>query len=306
MPSTEQRVGRVPASIAPPGRSSVIIALVALSAALVVGSGLQGSADSEPALYHILVTNDDGIESPGIQVLARELESVGEVVVVAPCGERSGSSMAVSLGAEVRLRPFEQDGRMIGHCADTTPAGTALLGLTALAPSGGFDLVVSGINRGANVGDVSHMSGTVGAAMMGAFHGVPAVAASLGERGDFGYAARFVTRFVGELKERRPDPGVVYSINVPKASESDTRGVAVTPMGGSYLKVEYEEVPGSGGERVFRPRFGSPDPYPEGSDSEAYGRDLITITPLRFDWTARDVLDGLEGWGLDLLVNDRP
>ncbi|MFQ5739850.1 MAG: 5'/3'-nucleotidase SurE, partial [Acidobacteriota bacterium] len=136
--------------------------------------------------------------------IAEKLRSVGRVHVIAPCGERSGSSMSVALRDELQLRAVEREGRQLGHCVDTTPAGAVLLAVTSLAPDTGFDLVVSGINRGANVGDLSHMSGTVGGAMAGALYGVPAIAASLGGGRDFDYPARFVAAFVEEVKRHPP------------------------------------------------------------------------------------------------------
>ena len=263
--------------------------------------------------YHILVTNDDGIESPGIQDLAAALRDVGEVTVVAPCGQRSGSSMSISLAQEIRLSAYPEGGSGDGtamYCVDATPAGAVMFAVRSLAPESGFDLVVSGINAGANVGDLAHMSGTVGAAMMGAYLDVPAVAASLGGRpSGFEYAAGFVRRFVAELRQREPDPGLVYSINFPAGSAEETRGVAARPMGGSYIRVDYEEVAGEEGvegPRVFRPSFGPPDPYPAGSDSEAHGEGLITVTPLRFDWTDLPSLDELESWDLERLVPEPP
>lgn len=168
--------------------SSVLLAAALVSSAC--GPGSPGrTADGAGSGYHILVTNDDGIESPGIQRLADALGSVGEVTVVAPCGQRSGASMSVRLDLPIRLRPYEVDGEPRGRCVDTTPAGSVILATQALAPDGGFDLVVSGINAGANTGDLARMSGTVGAAMAGAYYDIPAVAASLGGRSmDFAYA----------------------------------------------------------------------------------------------------------------------
>ena len=249
--------------------------------------------------YHILVTNDDGIESPGIQLLAEKLRAVGQVHVVAPCGQRSGSSMSVALRDELHLRPIKRDGKPLEHCVDTTPAGAVMLAITTLAPDGGFDLVVSGINRGANVGTASHMSGTVGGAMMGAFYGLPAVAASLGERSaDFDYSARFVAAFVEELRQRPAMPGIVLSINIPRASEEKIAGVTVAKMGGSHLSFAYEELQDRGGGRRFRPSIGLATSAPDKSDTQAFMNDRITVTPLRFDWTAYSALDQLKGWTL--------
>ena len=152
----------------------------ALAALIILGTPAFAHAQDDD--FHILVTNDDGIASPGIQMLAAALRDVGTVHVVAPCSQASGSSMAVNLGVEIAVREVDEDG-VSGTCAETTPASTVMLALNALAPEGGFDLVVSGINAGANIGYASHMSGTVGAAMMGALHEIPAVAASLGGRG---------------------------------------------------------------------------------------------------------------------------
>lgn len=261
--------------------------------------GACASTATSQAPYRILVTNDDGIESPGIQVLARALADVGDVVVVAPCGQQSGASMSIRFRQELRLRTLNRVEGLTEYCVDTTPAGAVFFAITTLAPEEGFDLVVSGINRGTNVGDVSHGSGTVGAAMAGAFHGIPAVAASLGTPAtDFAYAASFVADFVRELRSRSSEAGIVYSINIPKESRDDTKGVVVAPMGGSFLNVEYEETEGDAEGRRFQPRFGSPQPYPAGSDSEAFAEDMITITPLEFDWTAHELLETVKAWGL--------
>jgi 5'/3'-nucleotidase len=208
--------------------------------------------------FHILLTNDDGIESQGIQVLAERLRAVGQVHVVAPCGERSGSSMSVALREELQLRPVRRDGNLLGHCVNTTPAGAVLLAITTLSPDTGFDLVVSGINRGANVGSVAHMSGTVGGAMTGAFYGLPAVAASLGAGGtDFDYSARFVAALVEELKQRPAMPGIVLSINIPNATEAEIAGVTIAKMGRSYLQFEYDELQDGPDGRNFRHGSGS-------------------------------------------------
>ncbi len=308
----------------PASESRIARPLLALGCAAVVSCGAEPAADTAgappvDAPYHILVTNDDGIESPAIHAVAEALEAVGEVTVVAPCGQQSGTSMSIGLNREIRLRTYPADGGGDGssmYCVDATPAGAVMFAVRSLAPESGFDLVVSGINRGANIGEVSHMSGTIGAAMMGAYLRIPAVAASQGGRpGGFEHAAGVVARFVAELRRRGPEAGIVYSLNFPVATAAETRGIAARPMGGSYFRVDYEEVAGepderepdegaedAEGERRFRPVFGPPDPIPAGSDTEAHNEGLVTITPLRFDWTDLAAVEALEGWDLDALL----
>ncbi|MDE2664322.1 MAG: 5'/3'-nucleotidase SurE [Gemmatimonadota bacterium] len=300
----------------PTPASSVARSLTALSVfgcAAVVSCGGESAAEAVEAAqtdapYHILVTNDDGIESPGIQALAAALREVGEVTVLAPCSQQSGTSMSISLDEEFRVRATPA-----GNCADVTPASAVRLAVRVLAPESGFDLVVSGINIGANVGEISHMSGTVGAAMMGAYLGIPAVAASRDSGpGDFEHAAGIVARFVSELRRRGPETGIVYSLNFPAATAAETRGIAARPMGGSYFVIDHEEVTGdpgeetadAEGERRFSVVFVPPETIPAGSDTEAYNEGLVTITPLRFDWTDRPTVEALEGWDLEALLGE--
>lgn len=288
--------------------SSALSRVVATSLLTVILSCTPAApGDSDRGSYHILVTNDDGIGSPGIQELADALRDVGDVTVVAPCGQMSGSSMSVQLGREKRLVPVGEEDDPWGHCVEATPADAAMLALEGLAPEGGFDLVVSGINAGANTGDLGHMSGTVGAAMMGAYYGVPALAASLGGREmDFGYAAAFMARFVEHLRELPPLTGTVLSVNFPAASEDAITGVAAGRMGGSYIRFGYEEVEPEDGVRVFRPSFTPADTHPAGSDTEAFVAGMITIAPLRFDWTDEEMLRELASWELDHRLSAPP
>ena len=147
-------------------------------------------------------------------------------------------------------------------------------------------------------GEASHMSGPVGGAMVGALYQIPAIAASFGARSlDFSYAARFVAHSAEELRSRSVVPGVVFSINFPQATEAETRGAAVSEMGGMHLTLGYAEVEGSE-ERRFRPQIGLATGGPAGSDTEAYLSNMITITPLLFDWTAHSLVEEMRGWGL--------
>lgn len=138
---------------------------------------------------------------------------------------------------------------------------------------------------------------------MGAFYGLPAIAASLGSSGaNFDYPARFVATFIEEMRRRPSMPGVVFSINIPRATEAEIAGVAVEKMGGTHLLFAYEESQAGPEQRTFRPRIGLETDAPAGTDTDAFLRDMITITPLLFDWTAYPALDEMKGWSLSHVV----
>ncbi len=244
----------------------------------------------------ILVTNDDGYESPGLTALVGELATLGEVVVAAPSANRSGSSHSYgSTGEPIAARRVEIAGATEAWSVDATPAVATAFGLAGPSAARGFDLVVSGINRGANVGEISHLSGTVGAAMEAIYRGVPGIAVSQDATStDFGAAARFTAALVRRLSSVGFPPGTVLSINVPaQATRGDAEAVAV-PMGGSYFVVDaFTAVEGTDHYRLS-PRLVSE--APPGSDTEAYLAGKITVTPLGFDWTDRELLARAEEW----------
>lgn len=269
-----------------------------VAALLFVSLGPGAAFGQSPDRPHILISNDDGIEAPGIAVLARELAKIGDVIVFAPSANRSGSSMALDLRSRIQIERVMHDGELFGYGVNTTPAGAVLLGLEHETEVGRpVDLVVSGINQGANVGDLAHFSGTVGSAMAAAYYGIPAVAVSADARApNYGLAARFVAQFIEELLRRDPAPGVVYSINVPAGVPAEGAEAVVAPMGGSYFRIGFDvRLDDTSGVAV--PRFDE-EVVPEGSDTELYTGGRVTITPLRFDWTDWDVLRDLRTWNL--------
>jgi 5'-nucleotidase len=254
-----------------------------------------------------LVTNDDGWDAPGLAAVVRELARLGEVVVSAPAENQSGSSQAQGgLGQPLRVRPVKIEGASEAFAVEGTPAIAASFGLLQLRGDRGFDLVVSGINRGANVGAVSHVSGTVGAAMQAVSHGVRAIASSqdsLSE--DYAVAALYTARLAAAALEHDLPVGVVLSINVPaKAAAGGGKALAL-PMGRGYLEIAGFAEQGrdaEGGGATWRPSLRLLRPSPEltaelaGSDTGAYYDGDITVTPLSFDWTAHDKLDWLRSW----------
>jgi len=267
------------------------------------------SMPEEPAPYRVLITNDDGIESPGVSALVTEFAAFAEVWVSAPAENCSGSSASSDgFGRALTLVEHEIEGAQRACAVGGKPVDAAQFGIHALGregPDGGaarFDLVVSGINHGANVGELAHYSGTVGAAVAAAHCGIPAIAVSQ-ERSleDFGFTARFTARFARELLAREPRPGVIYSINVPAGSADEIRGVVPAYMGGAVFGVDgYAEGEDEDGKAVCRARLRRYTQGPAGSDTAQFLARNITITPLRFDWTDREVLAELGDWDLSV------
>ena len=249
----------------------------------------------------ILVTNDDGITTPGLRVLVAKLAEFADVTVCAPPENRSGSSASIHLfHSELTLLEDEVEGAVRAVTLSGTPADCAAYGLGQLCGEQPFDLLVSGINHGVNVGAASHYSGTVGAAMEGARRGIPSIAASMG-RTDVAAAASFVARFARQWLERGTDASVVYSINVPNGEVADWKGVRPAPMGELYLSMDGWIDSGAtdtGTTLRCRPQVLSE--FTPGTDSALLFEGFITVCPLRFDWTHREALEALAEWSLDL------
>ncbi|MGM0631681.1 MAG: 5'/3'-nucleotidase SurE [Pseudomonadota bacterium] len=249
--------------------------------------------------WRILLTNDDGIDSPLLHELHDALDRLPdtEVVVSAPAENQSGSSHASGTNPLVVER-FERENAFFGHAVHGLPADAVRFGLAELAGGQAFDLVISGINRGANVGMVSHLSGTVGAAMEGIYQGIPALAVSQETEGvDTLLTARLTADIVRRYQLQGAPEGVLLSVNVPAG---DLQGVVVRPMGESYLGSDYTLTEEQGSRRVYERNRFRVTASDENSDTWSYQQGFVTITPLRFDWTARDYIDDVRDWDFRL------
>jgi 5'-nucleotidase len=271
---------------------------VALLGSSLLAARANFAPQEEPARPLILVTNDDGFDSPGLAALVAALSEVGEVVVSAPDGNRSGASLStVILRGEHGVRRAELGGAAEAWAVDATPADACAFGVLHLGGERGFDLVVSGINAGPNVGSLSHYSGTVGAAMDAAGRGHLAMAVSQADYRRPGPAAEFAAAFARRLLNAGGEAGVVYNVNVPMHRGEGAQPVVVAPMGGQMLElvgVELGELKDGAG--TFSMQLRIPGAAPAGSDLEAFYAGAITITPLRYDWTARSEVERLSSW----------
>ena len=246
--------------------------------------------------YRILVSNDDGIESPQLEALAAALAQLPDVDVVisAPAENQSGSSHA-STGTEIEVEEIFRDDQLLGYAVHGRPADAVRWGIKVLGEQRPFDLVVTGINQGANVGDVAHLSGTVGAAMEAQYQGIPSIAVSQHSSGvDTAASARFAANLVQRLREQGFPEGVVVSINIPAG---EIQGVAVRQMGDSYLYYAgYQEVSSGNGRTTYARNRTIQQASDSRSDTWAWERGYITVTPLKFDWTDYEYLSELQSW----------
>jgi 5'-nucleotidase len=240
----------------------------------------------------ILVTNDDGIRSEGLTSLAASLEPLGEVYVVAPDRERSAASHSLTLHRPLRMdKVGERE-----HTIDGTPTDCIILALGGVLPRKP-DLVVSGINRGANLGEDTIYSGTVSAAMEATLLNIPSIAVSLvlGKNMDFSAAAAFSAKLAGRVLSEGLPPDTLLNVNVPNSSE--VCGQRITRLGKrAYGDVVIKKVDPRGKNYYW---IGGDLEKWEGSDDSDFQTiedGLVSITPLHLDMTNYSSIEKLKGW----------
>jgi 5'-nucleotidase len=243
-----------------------------------------------------LLTNDDGIYARGLTALYRELSRDAECIIVAPEIEQSAVGHAITISRPLMVRKARKNGRFLGYAVAGTPADCVKIGISELA-GGPVDLVVSGINLGANVGINVLYSGTVSAATEAAIQGIPSLAISLDthREADFSVAARFARRMAAFILET-PLPQVALNVNVPAIPEEEIRGVVVAKQGRARL-MECFERRIDPRENIYYWLAGEtelPLHEDEESDGSCLKRGMITITPIYYDLTRHDLLDDLK------------
>jgi 5'-nucleotidase len=258
----------------------------------------------------ILVTNDDGIHAEGLWTLVEELRKVGEIVVSAPDREQSGVGTAISLNHPVRATEVQKgmDG-VTAYAIEGTPADSAILALEALIEDP-VDLVVSGINRGANMGNDVLISGTMGAALQGFFRGVPSLAVSVAALQDVHYypaakVARILAQSVADKKLSSP---LLLNINVPNQPIEKIKGVSITRLGRrTYMDVIKENDDGR--KKYYWISREKPGWILEkGLDIWSIRRKRISITPLHIDLinttNSKDIGKAVKDVRKSILVNE--
>jgi 5'-nucleotidase len=249
----------------------------------------------------LLLTNDDGYTSEGLQVLADALESLGEVWVVAPDRENSAVSHALTLSRPLRMTRLA-DRRFV---VDGTPTDSVTLGICEVLKGRRPDLVVSGINFGANMGDDVHYSGTVSAAFEAVILGVPAIAVSqvVGEGFSFVFAGKFARLLAERVLERGLPEATLLNVNVPAGPPAGIRFCRLGKR--SYTEGVVEDTDPRG-RTCYWIGGGAPvwEPIP-GTDFNEAAAGFVTITPLNLDMTDHALLDSLTREADDWKLDDR-
>jgi 5'-nucleotidase len=249
----------------------------------------------------ILVTNDDGVDSPGLSALARALKRVDDVCVIAPNRNWTAAGHTKTLDRPLRVTEITLPGsRLPAFSSDGSPSDCVALAFLGLAPERPV-LVVSGINTGPNMGSDITYSGTVSAAMEGVVSGVPAIAVSLGDYldWDFAYAAAFAARLAMRVLREGLESDVLLNVNVPRGRRSDIRGVKVTRLGRREYNDQLIRRKDPFGRDYFwiggSPPGGVGEP---GTDLHAVAAGFVSVTPVQLDLTNHELIDHIAGWKL--------
>ena len=246
----------------------------------------------------ILLTNDDGIYAPGLAALQRQLRRMGEVYVVAPATEQSGVGHSITYLTPLIVKDVHVDGQRWGWAVQGSPADCVKLGISQFCPCRP-ELIVSGLNYGLNAGINVLYSGTVAAAIEGAFFEITSVAVSLefSDSAPFAKAAALACTIIEQLLAKKGPEPQLYNMNIPTAALHGTPRVRVVPMDTTGYGERFEKRVDPWG-RDYYWATGQPPPKMSGpeTDLSALAKGYVTLSPLDYNLTRRPVLAEMEGW----------
>jgi 5'-nucleotidase len=244
----------------------------------------------------ILISNDDGYRAEGLQALTNALATLAEITVVAPDRNRSGASNSLTLDVPLRVFPYDKNRFYVGNGTPTDCVHLAISGLFDFD----HDMVVSGINDGANLGDDVLYSGTVAAAVEGRFLGLPAIAISLvikqNSSQHYATAARVASELVMRV-QRSPLTSTILNVNVPDVPYEQLKGIEVTRLGYRHRSERIVRSEDPRGRPVYwiGPAGVGHDAGP-GTDFHAVENGYVSVTPLQIDLTRHSQLDDMRAW----------
>jgi 5'-nucleotidase len=281
--------------------SLTIVLLLALTLWVACGGARENAVIDSPTQAdagppRILVTNDDGYSSEGIAALAEALAAFADVLVIAPVSNESGASQShrAYKRESIQLHNVFIGDHLTGYAIDGTPTDCVYLGVRIFGETRPFDLVVSGINHGANIGNTYNYSGTVGAAFEALNNGIPGIAVSQSKkRAEYRTAAEFAATIVERVLAQPLEKGVLLSVNVP---DGIITCVTAAPPGGPRYETKFPPIGESDGDTVYTNERIMTESPEKGTDLWAFNNGCITLTPLQLDRTHGPTLESLAGW----------
>jgi 5'-nucleotidase len=262
-------------------------------------------------VLRVLLTNDDGIGAEGLQALRRALSEIEDVelAVIAPDSNRSATARSITIRRPLWVEEVDFGDGTVGYATDGTPVDCVRFATLGLIEGFEAQLIVSGINHGANLGDDITYSGTVAAALEGVVLGLPAIAISQATGShewhghddmDFEAAAAFAARVVEEIEEVPLPAGTLLNVNVP---HGEIGGVEVARLGKRVYRDELSLMQEQSGRRLYRIYGPAPDTAgDEGTDLHAVGEGRVAVTPLHFDLTDEPGIETLQAYDLARLL----
>lgn len=247
----------------------------------------------------ILATNDDGINSIGLHMLVKEMEKDNEVIVVAPSDQRSASGHSITIHRPIVVKEVKVEG-IKSKCfsVDGTPADCVKVALDVIT-DGKVDMVISGTNRGYNLGTDVVYSGTVSAAIEGAIYKIPSVAVSTDFTDDvenYITAAKYAREVIINAWENGIKDDVVLNINVPHSIEGEIKGIKVCSLGYRTYTNVYVETLNENKEMGYKLKGKASDGTEEGTDVSIIKQRYVTVTPLHYDLTNFKILEQVKDW----------
>ena len=248
----------------------------------------------------ILLTNDDGIYAPGLTALEKELRHIGDVCVVAPAVEQSGVGHSITFLMPLVCKEVYDGDRRRGWAVEGSPADSVKIGIFEFCPRRP-DLVVSGINGGLNAGINVLYSGTVAAAIEGAFFGITSIACSLefNDHAQYDKAAQISRRVIEQILERKGPEPQLYNLNIPTVALNRTHpgDAKIVPMGVARYGEHFLKRTDPRG-RTYYWATNDPPPQPDGQESDLteLTKGFITLTPLQYNMTRHAVLSEMQSW----------
>ncbi|WP_026883337.1 5'/3'-nucleotidase SurE [Clostridium akagii] len=247
----------------------------------------------------LLLTNDDGINARGIYYLAKELQKYHEIIIVAPDNERSACGHSITLTRPLIVRGTKLKGlKSKAFSVDGTPADCVKVAINKLI-DGKIDMVISGINKGLNLGADILYSGTVSAAIEASIYKIPSMAISMEiEKGieNYDMASIYVGQLLRKAKENNIKNDMVLNVNIPLIKENEIKGFKVCKIGSTWYNNSYIETDRKNNETQYEIKGALKDIYEEDSDTIYFREGYITVTPLHYDLTNFKILKDVSQW----------